>query len=106
MCETSIKSVFGPQQSLQGIKYANCHSKMHKNRMCTYVGKNQQSHRGVWAYAHLSNYDTWLLVSMYFDCPCVPKLEEDKGLHEDWPWLGKVVDQRTGDTKLGKSVSF
>ena len=45
-------------------------------------------------------------LTVSFNFPCNPKLEEDKGLHEDWPWLGKVVDQRTSDTKLGESVSF
>lgn len=32
----------------------------------------------------------------------IPQLEEDKDLHKDWPWLGKVVDRRNGNTKIGK----
>ena len=32
----------------------------------------------------------------------IPQLEEDKDLHKDWPWLGKVVDKRNNNTKIGK----
>merc|ERR1712007_173030 len=41
-----------------------------------------------------------------FSCPASKPVEsEDKGVHDNWPWLGKVTDTTTGSTKIGVVLS-